>query len=321
MNMVNRPRFRRKHLASPEDDLRPVPPLERPADRRARKEEQRHAALLEAEMPGDPSPGAPREEVCRHGPLSAPPAPPLDYGFGTDAVLRAWDSMQGFAAPPHLLDQNRIVATSRQDPAHDAFDVLCTSVLSAIRERNWTRIAVTSPTKGCGKTFTSVNLGIALAQQKALRSVVLDFDLCAPSLHKIFGIEAPGSLGDMLRGKVAPESHLRRLGPNGGDAGPSVAFGFNDTVEPSASHLLRDPRTARALDRLEERLEPDVVLMDLPPMLSSDEVQAIRPQFDAVLLVTGGGVTTDAEIREVERRLGTSTPLLGVVLNRAEVEH
>jgi len=56
------------------------------------------------------------------------------------------------------------------------------------------------------------------------------------------------------------------------------------------------------------------------PVRTASDVLALRPQFDAVLLVTGGGVTTDAQIREVETRLGTSTPLLGVVLNRAELD-
>lgn len=37
-----------------------------------------------------------------------------------------------------------------------------------------------------------------------------------------------------------------------------------------------------------------------------------------MILVVGGGLTSEREIREVEARLGTETPLLGVVLNRAE---
>ena len=69
---------------------------------------------------------------------------------------------------------------------------------------------------------------------------------------------------------------------------------------------------------LTDTLRPDVVIYDMPPALSSDDVIAFRAHFDAVLLVVGGGLTTDAEVKDVERRLGEQTPLLGMVLNRAE---
>jgi Mrp family chromosome partitioning ATPase len=97
-----------------------------------------------------------------------------------------------------------------------------------------------------------------------------------------------------------------------------VAIGFNGQIEPYAAELLQDPTTAQALNRLDATLEPDVVLFDLPPALVNDDVLAMRPHFDALLLVAGGGITSADEIKETERRLGKDVPLLGVVLNKAE---
>ena len=139
-----------------------------------------------------------------------------------------------------------------------------------------------------------------------------------PNLHKVMGARAPGPVGDMLRGLVPPQEHLKRLGENSFHAGHNIAFGFNSVIEPYASELLQDPRTEQVLDEIETRFKPDVVLFDLPPALFYDDVIAFRPQFDGVLLVIGGGVTTEKEIREAERRLGESTPLLGMILNKAE---
>ncbi len=133
---------------------------------------------------------------------------------------------------------------------------------------------------------------------------------------------AAGELPDAADGhgpaQSQPAQGVRRLGPNTIHGERNIAFGFNGAPEPYASELLQDPGTAAALRETDERLQPDVVLFDLPPALYYDDVIAFRPYYDGVLLVVGGGLTTQKEIKEVERRLGASTPLLGVVLNKAE---
>ncbi|MHA6347704.1 CpsD/CapB family tyrosine-protein kinase, partial [Roseivivax sp. CAU 1761] len=253
------------------------------------------------------------------GPLAPPPAQlPQAADPAAARIAGLWASLGSFPLDEGHLDRNRIITASRHDPAHVAFDLLRTRTLHALAERGWTRIAVTSPTKGCGKTFTAANLGISLARREGLRAVVLDLDMRHPNLHRVFGVPAPGRIGDMLRGGRAPEEHLRCIGPNAIHAGRQIAFGFNEAREPYAAELLQDPRSRAVLDDIQTRLAPDVMLFDLPPALVSDDVLALRPAFDAVLLVIGGGITTETQIREVEHRLGSDVPLLGIVLNKAE---
>lgn len=229
-----------------------------------------------------------------------------------------WHRLQEFTVNPRHLERHRIITAERQDPAHAAFDVLRTRLLQALADNGWKRVAITSPTKDCGKTFTAANLAISLSRQQNCRTLLLDCDMRRPSLHKVMGLRDPGSMGDMLRGGIPPEDHFQRIAENRIHAGDTIAFGFNGAVEPYASELLQSPETARTLQRIEDRFAPDVMLFDLPPALYYDDVIAFRPLFDGVLLVVGGGLTTEKEVREVERRLGESTPLLGTVLNRAE---
>ena len=139
-----------------------------------------------------------------------------------------------------------------------------------------------------------------------------------PSLAKTFGVSAPGAISKLFRGEIPATSHLLRLGPNDFHAGQNLAFAFNDTKEPYASELLQDPQTAETLRQIERDFAPKLMLFDMPPALYGDDVLAIRPLIDAVVLVVGGGLTTANEIREVESSLGPDTPLLGVVMNRAE---
>ncbi|ANT60174.1 exopolysaccharide biosynthesis protein [Salipiger sp. CCB-MM3] len=229
-----------------------------------------------------------------------------------------WDQLPVFEIDSDHLERNRIITANREDPAHAAFDVLRTRLTQALAENGWTRVGITSPSKGCGKTFTAANLAISLSRQEGLRAMLMDLDLRNPSLHKAMGVRAPGCMGALLRGAISPEAHLMRMGENHIHAGHDIAFGFNEVIEPYAAELLNAPATAEVLTSIEARLQPDVMLFDLPPALYYDDVLAFRPQIDGVLLVVGGGITTEREIREVERRLGTSTPLLGMVLNKAE---
>ncbi|MHA7867420.1 MAG: CpsD/CapB family tyrosine-protein kinase [Salipiger thiooxidans] len=231
---------------------------------------------------------------------------------------RGWDDLADFSVDARHLERNRIVTAARQDPAHAAFDILRTKLLQGLANHGWKRVAITSPTKDCGKTFTAANLAISLSRHQNCRTLLLDCDLRRPTLHKVMGFRDPGSMGDMLRGLLPPERHLVRMGENAIHAGHNIAFGFNGAVEPYASELLQTPRTAETLRQMETMLQPDVVLFDLPPALYFDDVMAFRPLFDGVLLVIGGGITTDKEVREVERLLGENTPLLGMVLNKAE---
>ena len=69
---------------------------------------------------------------------------------------------------------------------------------------------------------------------------------------------------------------------------------------------------------MQAALQPDVVLYDLPPALACDDVIAFLPQLDGVLLVVGGGLTQAEDVRKCERLLAGQTPLLGVILNKAE---
>ncbi|SIS53529.1 Chromosome partitioning ATPase, Mrp family, contains Fe-S cluster [Roseivivax lentus] len=268
----------------------------------------------------DTEPKAGQAQVTDPGAPDPDPAiakPPTDAASPeTDGAL--WARLAPVIVDERVLDRHRVITATRYDPAHAAFDVLRTRLLQAVAERGWSRIAITSPTKGCGKTFTAANLAISLARQENCPTILFDTDLRDPMLARTFGATATGAIGDMLRGKTAPEDHLQRLGPNSIHAGPNLAFAFNDAREAYASELLQDPRTADTLRRIEERFAPKLMLFDTPPALYGDDVLAMRPLIDAVILVVGGGLTTANEIREVENRLGTETPLLGVVLNRAE---
>lgn len=225
-------------------------------------------------------------------------------------AAEVWDRLRRVDLDPRHLARRRVVSASRTDPAHVAFDVLRTRLLQAIRARGWSRIAITSPTQGCGKTFVAANLALSLSRQASCRTVLMDLDLRIPALAGVLGIRDSGYIHHFLTGERSMESHLLRIRPN-------LAAGLNAEPVSDAAELIQEPATRAALDAMRAALRPDVVLYDLPPALSCDDVIAFLPQVDGVLLVAGGGLTKADDVRKCERLFAGQTPLLGVILNMA----
>ncbi len=231
---------------------------------------------------------------------------------------RIWARLAEFAIDGRHLRANKIVTAGRDDPAHMAFDVLRTRILQPMRDNGWKRVAITSPTPDCGKTFTAVNLAIALSRYDNFRTLLMDMDLRQSSVHRVLGIRNPGSMGDFLRGLVPIEKAFRVPAANKLHIGRNLAVSVNGKREDFASELVQDPLSEEILEEMEEMLAPDIVLFDMPPTLMNDDVIAFRPQFDAALVVAGGGMTRAKELKLVERMLGEDKPILGVVLNKAD---
>ena len=224
---------------------------------------------------------------------------------------RVWESITETPAKPDILARNGLFADAVQSGVTRTFDMLRTRVLQALAKEGWTRIAITSPTHGCGKSFVAANLALSMARLPSCRTVLMDLELREPHLAKLFGVKDVAPLIEFLMGEQPLESHFRRIGHN-------LALALNGEAVPHAAEMLQDPEFGNAMVALREMLQPDVVLFDTPPALALDDVLSLAGQVDAVLLVVDGTVTNPADIRACERLFEGRLPLLGTVLNRAQ---
>ncbi len=244
------------------------------------------------------------------------PATPEQPGSAPAGARRAsvadpWLALDEITLDPRALLRERIVTRDKSDPAHIAFDALRTRLLKALHDNRWSRVAITSPTKGCGKTMVSCNLAFSLARQPETRCMLVDLDLRAPQVAHRLGQRGAHAIEPYLLGEVAPRDYFRRDGAN-------LAVGFNTARVWNAAELVQSRRVAETLAAGLELYRPNVVIFDMPPMLTSDDVLAFLPNVDGVLLVVGGGETKAGEIEECERLMAEHTNFLGVVLNKAE---
>jgi protein-tyrosine kinase len=247
-------------------------------------------------------------------------ARPASGGNTLPRVTEVWGNLMTIPVDAELLNRNLVITASRENPAHGAFDVLRTRLLQALIDNGWKKVGITSPTQGCGKSFTAINLAITLSRYDNCRTVLMDMDMRHPSIARYLGVANPPSMGDYLRGHIPTEVFLRKPGQNMLNIGRNMAVGLNSRTEEYAAELFHDPSTTEVLRRLDQEVSPDVVLYDLPPALAQDDVIAFRPHFDCLLIVAGGGMTTAKQMRETVRRIGEDKPVVGVVLNKAEGE-
>lgn len=224
---------------------------------------------------------------------------------------RVWESLTLTGLDADFLARNGLFLHSSSDPVCSAFDILRTRLLHGLAQKGWRRVAITSPTHGCGKSFVAANLALSLARRPESRTVLVDFDLRRPQLAQLLGIGNVAPLSGYLSGDRPLEAQFHRVERR-------LALGLNGTPVDDPATLLHSPETAVVLEAMMEQLDPDVALYDMPPALVCDDLLALSPDLDAVLLVTDGTRTSPDEIRACEQQFEGRLPLLGVVLNRSQ---
>jgi succinoglycan biosynthesis transport protein ExoP len=174
-------------------------------------------------------------------------------------------------------------------------------------------VTVTSTAPGEGKTLTAVNLALTLAAQEG-RTLLIDADLRKPTTQALVrGRRIPG-LSDVLVGKAKAseavqvklkQSHLAYL-PSGAHA-------------PSPADILTNRTMLGLLEGL--RKFYDWIVIDTPPVGAVAEPLILAPLTDGVVLVAGAEmVPRKAILNTLERIHDTGARILGVVLNRAQVD-
>ena len=209
-----------------------------------------------------------------------------------------------------VLKENRIISGIKGHPQADSFRILRTKVLQKMRQEGYSTLAVTSPTKGGGKSVVTANLAVSIAMEANHTVLLVDLDLRRPTIHRNFGLKRGEGISDyLLDGTDLSELLVR---PN---IEHLVILPAGRAVT-NSSELLSTPRMASLIEEITNRYASRIILFDLPPLLHMDDVLTFLPQVDATLLVEEEQVNTPAEVKQCLRLLENSN-LLGVVHNKA----
>lgn len=210
-----------------------------------------------------------------------------------------------------MLREHRIVDGEDKRPAAQAYRMLRTQVLQRARTHRLTTIGVVSAANGEGKTLTAINLALGLAAEPNQSVLLIDFDLKHPSVAQTLQLPIDQGLEAWFAGTAKFEQLWYGL------EGADRLF-LLPTVTPvqDSSEALMRTETGKMLQDLKDRDPGRIMLIDLPPVLLSDDAVAIAPRLDAVVLVVTEGRTRRDDVARTLELLG-NTRVIGTVLNRS----
>jgi capsular exopolysaccharide synthesis family protein len=173
-------------------------------------------------------------------------------------------------------------------------------------------ILVTSALPQEGKTTTSINCAIVLAQ-KGSRVLLIDADLRRPSIHKTLGMGPRTGLSNVLTGSATLSQAVVRSGIL-----PTLFVLPAGTPPPNPAELLASTNMKDVLGELREQY--DHIVVDTPPTLSVTDAVVTSTRADAVVLVIRSGQTTKQALRRARDILmQVNARVSGVLLNAVDL--
>jgi exopolysaccharide transport family protein len=207
-----------------------------------------------------------------------------------------------------------LVTQSRpQSQMAESYRALRTSLLLSSLGSPPKTILITSALPQEGKSTTSINTAIVLAQ-KGTRVLLIDADLRRPSIHKTLGMGPRTGLSNVLTGSATLKQTIVRS-----SILPSLFILPAGTPPPNPAELLASSNMRDVLAELRE--EYDHIVVDTPPTLSVTDAVVMSTRADAVVLVIRCGQTTKQALRRSRDLLiQVNARVCGVLLNAVDLD-
>lgn len=261
-------------------------------------EERIQAAIAKARAARQdtrPAPSA-RRDVSRTGPLSP------------EIRNAVWDALPMHAPTRQCMEENRILDALKSAEI-SVFDVMRTRALQQMQANGWKRMAITSPTAGCGKSTVAINLGLSMTRRGDVSAILFEADMRRPSIAKKLGVTGRFAASKVLRGTEPFDKNAYRISDR-------LAVTSHTGPVANPADLLQSPQVGDVLREIEETFEPTIMIFDMPPLLINDDTIGFLQHMDCALLVAAAEHTSIEEIDNCERELSAHTNVLGVVLNK-----
>ena len=206
-------------------------------------------------------------------------------------------------------DDDYVKLTDKETPFHiiESYKSIRTNLSFALSTFDKKVFAVSSANPGEGKSTTSANIAVAIAQSGS-HVLLIDADMRRSVQHKIFELVNKKGLSTAVSKMHSPDKCIQKNVMENLDimtAGP---------IPPNPSELLASDAMEQMLHDLSEKY--DVILIDTPPVNVVTDAMELAKMISGIVLVVRYGKTTDEDVENVFKRIELAKMnLLGFIMN------
>ena len=215
-----------------------------------------------------------------------------------------------------ILKKGNIVSHFYDTEKIDQIKTLRTQILNSLDKIHGNSFLVTSANPYEGKTFTSINLGVSIAQEMHRTVLIVDCDLKTHTKkHKqfaqdFFGLEINKGLSDYLSGNAEIPDILLNPGIE------RLVIVPAGTTLPNSAELLSSPKMALLVDDFKNRYPSDrIIIYDCSALLAHTDSLVMTKYVDGILLVVEEKRTSTEQIKKVMELL-KDKPVIGSIINK-----
>lgn len=210
---------------------------------------------------------------------------------------------------------NHVKLTDKDVPfaVVESYKAIRTNVNFALStfEKKMFTVSSTSPAEG--KSTTSANIAIALAQGGS-KTLLIDADLRKSVQHRVFGLKNSKGLSSAISKMADIDQCISKNVMENLDvmtAGP---------IPPNPSELLASESMTEILEKLSERY--DMVIIDTPPVnVVTDSMELAKNVSGTIMVVRYGDTTTDDVDEAMKKIEFFKMNMLGFILNGVKTKH
>ena len=150
--------------------------------------------------------------------------------------------------------------------------------------------AVTSYSKGEGKSTVSANLAISFSKMEK-RVLLIDCDLRRPNIHNVFKLENKAGLSNIIGKMVDYEDVVHR------NVLPNLDILPSGTIPPNPSELLCSARFTELVKKLHE--DYDYIIFDTPPIGVVADALLLKDLVAGFVVVLRERSTTHGDVQNI----------------------
>lgn len=205
------------------------------------------------------------------------------------------------------IKKNIISLINPKSSITEQYRTIRTNIQFSSVDKEYRTLIVTSAGLGEGKTTTTANLGVVMAQQ-GKRVLIIDADLRRPTMHSAFKVGNVAGLTNVLIRQRSLEEAVQLTEIETLDvltSGP---------IPPNPAELLSSEAMKELMELALDKY--DLILFDSPPILAVTDAQILSNSCDGVVLVVSSGKTKkEMGQKAIELLTSAKAKLLGVVIN------